>query len=99
MDISVVTENHNPPNIALFVTDENLNLWIPLGSSFGLNALFSVRVFKGGCKKHVKMTFLAVMCCIECINQLNGVDGFDYEIGYTKECNGFVSWILNWTSC
>ena len=30
------------------------------------------------------------MCYIDCINQLNGVDGFDYEIGYKTECNGDV---------
>ena len=31
-----------------------------------------------------------MMCCIYCNNNLNGADGFTYEIGYTTYCNGDV---------
>ena len=54
--ISVLSDNHNPSNIPLFISDEILNLWILLGSLFDLNVLFSVNLFfKGGFKKHVNM--------------------------------------------
>ena len=44
--ISFLSDNHDPSNIPLFVTDENLNLWISLGSSFDINGLLSVRLFQ-----------------------------------------------------
>ena len=98
--ISVIFENHNPSNIPFFVTNENLNPWISLGSSFFLYGLFSVRIFQKRMQEASQdEIFQTLMCCIEYINQFNVVDGFDSEIRYTTECNGSVTWNLTCISC
>ena len=38
--ISVLSDKHNPSKIALFVNNENLNVWISLRFSFELNGLW-----------------------------------------------------------
>ena len=66
MVISVIADNHKHSNIPLFVTDENLNIWILLRSSFDINGLFSDLFFKGGCKKHTNMKYFNydMMYCV-----------------------------------
>ena len=85
--ISDLYDNWNLSNIPLFVTNENLNLYISLGSSFDINGLcFS----KKDARSMPRWNTSIIMYCIECINKLNGVYGFAVEIGYTRECNGGV---------